>query len=216
MILPFAEWRARYTTYLKQRGMYRQGTTFRMDREQRPCVTSRDSHYISTLRQVHSILENAYDGRPEQEKDVWNLQRMAVPISLSLSNVTPSFHRTRQPWLRKTVKAYIRYCLTIHAEGTCRTRLQSLTCFSEFLMQERPRATSKTITRRLLLEYLSYLPARVCISVHKSHLLICETSSKRPRERLLPITAERTILTKRYRARPRHNLATSRLRFSTN
>ena len=32
MILPFAEWRARYTTYLKQRGMYRQGTTFRMDR----------------------------------------------------------------------------------------------------------------------------------------------------------------------------------------
>jgi integrase/recombinase XerD len=92
MIRPFAEWRARYTTYLKQRGMYRQGTTFRMDREQRPCVTSRDSHYISTLRQVHSILENAYDDRPEHEKDVWNLQRM-VPISLSLSNVTLSFHR---------------------------------------------------------------------------------------------------------------------------
>jgi hypothetical protein len=45
MILPFAEWRARYTTYLKQRGMYRQGTTFRMDREQRPCVTSRNSQY---------------------------------------------------------------------------------------------------------------------------------------------------------------------------
>src|ERR1700687_4647549 len=95
--VPFAEWRARYTTYLKHRGMYRQGTTFRMDREQRPCVTSRDSHYISTLRQVHSILENAYDDRPEHEKDVWNLQRMVVPISLSLSNVTLSFHRIRQP-----------------------------------------------------------------------------------------------------------------------
>ena len=36
MIRPFAEWRARYTTYLKERGMYRKGTTFRMDREQRP------------------------------------------------------------------------------------------------------------------------------------------------------------------------------------
>jgi hypothetical protein len=140
MILPFAEWRARYTTYLKQRGMYRQGTTFRMDREQRPCVTSRNSHYISTLRQVHSILENAYDGRPKQEKDVWNLQRMAVPISLSLSNVTLSFHRIRQPWLRKTVKAYIRYCLTIYAEGTSRTRLQSLTCFSEFRSELTPRS----------------------------------------------------------------------------
>lgn len=129
-------------------------------------MTSRDSHYISTLRQVHSILENAYDGRPEQEKDVWNLQRMAVPISLSLSNVTLSFHRIRQPWLRKTVKAYIRYCLPIYAEGTWRTRSQSLTCFSEFLMQERPRATSKTITRRLLLEYLSYLPARALAPDH--------------------------------------------------
>jgi hypothetical protein len=61
-----------------------------MDREQRPCVTSRDSHYISTLRQVYSILESAYDDRPEHEKDVWNPQRMAIPISLSLSNVTLS------------------------------------------------------------------------------------------------------------------------------
>jgi integrase/recombinase XerD len=194
MILPFAEWRARYTTYLKHRGMYRQGTTFRMDREQRPCVTSRDSHYISTLRQVHSILENAYDDRPEHEKDVWNLRRMAIPTSLSLSNVTLSFHRIRQPWLRKTVKAYIRYCLPIYAEGTCRTRLQSLTCFSEFLMQERPRGTAKAITRKLLIEYLSYLPTRVCISVRKSHLLnlrnFLETAA---RERWLPIAAERMI-----------------------
>jgi integrase len=194
MIRPFAEWRARYTTYLKQRGMYRQGTTFRMDREQRPCVTSRDSHYISTLRQVYSTLESAYDDRPEYEKDVWNLQRMAIPISLSLSNVTLSFHRIRQPWLRTSVKAYIRYCLPIYAEGTCRTRLQSLTCFSEFLMQQRPGVTAKTITRKLLLEYLSYLPTRVCVSVRKSHLLnlrnFLETAA---RERWLPIAAERMI-----------------------
>jgi integrase len=188
------EWRGLYTTYLRQRGMYHLGTTSRMNREQHPCVTARDSHYISTLRQLYSILESAYDDRPEYEKDVWNLQRMAVPISLSLSNVTLSFHRIRQPWLRKPVKAYIRYCLTICAEGTCRTRLQSLTCFSEFLMQERPRGTAKAITRKLLLEYLSYLPARVCVSVRKSHLLnlrnFLETAA---RERWLPIAAERMI-----------------------
>ena len=188
------EWRGLYTTYLRQRGMYHLGTTSRMDREQHPRVTSRDSHYISTLRQLYSILESAYDDRPEHEKDVWNLQRMAVPISLSLSNVTLSFHRIRQPWLRKPVKAYIRYCLTICAEGTCRTRLQSLTCFSEFLMQERPKGTAKAITRKLLLEYLSYLPARVCVSVRKSHLLnlrnFLETAA---RERWLPIAPERMI-----------------------
>jgi len=188
------EWRGLYTTYLRQRGMYHLGTTSRMNREQHPCVTARDSHYISTLRQLYSILESAYDDRPEHEKDVWDLQRMAVPISLSLSNVTLSFHRIRQPWLRKPVKAYIRYCLTICAEGTCRTRLQSLTCFSEFLMQERPRGTAKAITRKLLLEYLSYLPARVCVSVRKSHLLnlrnFLETAA---RERWLPIAPERMI-----------------------
>ena len=188
------EWRGLYTTYLRQRGMYHLGTTSRMNREQHPCVTSRDSHYISTLRQLYSILESAYDDRPEHEKDVWDLQRMAVPISLSLSNVTLSFHRIRQPWLRKPVKAYIRYCLTICAEGTCRTRLQSLTCFSEFLMQERPKGTAKAITRKLLLEYLSYLPARVCVSVRKSHLLnlrnFLETAA---RERWLPIAPERMI-----------------------
>jgi integrase len=188
------EWRGLYTTYLRQRGMYHLGTTSRMNREQHPCVTARDSHYISTLRQLYSILESAYDDRPEHEKDVWNLQRMAVPISLSLSNVTLSFHRIRQPWLRKPVKAYIRYCLTICAEGTCRTRLQSLTCFSEFLMQERPKGTAKAITRKLLLEYLSYLPARVCVSVRKSHLLnlrnFLETAA---RERWLPIAPERMI-----------------------
>jgi integrase len=174
--------------------MYHLGTTSRMNREQHPCVTARDSHYISTLRQLYSILESAYDDRPEHEKDVWDLQRMAVPISLSLSNVTLSFHRIRQPWLRKPVKAYIRYCLTICAEGTCRTRLQSLTCFSEFLMQERPKGTAKAITRKLLLEYLSYLPARVCVSVRKSHLLnlrnFLETAA---RERWLPIAPERMI-----------------------
>src|ERR1035438_3335135 len=82
----------------------------------------------------------------------------------------------------------------IYAEGTCRTRLQSLTCFSEFLMQERPRGTAKAITRKLLIEYLSYLPTRVCVSVRKSHLLnlrnFLETAA---RERWLPIAAERMI-----------------------
>ena len=93
------------------------------------------------------------------------------PHQFLLSNVTLSFHCIQQPWLRKAVKAYIRYCLPIYAEGTSRTRLQSLTCFSEFLMQERPRGTAKAITRKLLIEYLSYLPTRVCISVCKCHLL---------------------------------------------
>ncbi len=41
----FEAWRDKYRKYLKRRGMYNPGTTTRMDREQRPCVTPRDSAY---------------------------------------------------------------------------------------------------------------------------------------------------------------------------
>jgi hypothetical protein len=48
----FESWREKYRSYLKSRGMYSQGTTARMDGQQRRRVTPRDSAYISTLRQV--------------------------------------------------------------------------------------------------------------------------------------------------------------------
>jgi integrase/recombinase XerD len=61
-------------------------------------------------------------------------------------------------------------------------------------MSERPNGTAKAITRKLLIEYLSYLPRRVCISVRKSHLLnlrnFLETAA---REHWLPIADERMI-----------------------
>ena len=88
MIRPFAEWRARYTTYLKKRGMYRQGTTFRMDREQRPCVTSRDSHYISTLRQVYSIVSNGMDAPVKEASSVpeWQVQDQPLRMKESVQD----------------------------------------------------------------------------------------------------------------------------------
>lgn len=190
----FESWREKYRSYLKSRGMYSQGTTARMDRQQRRRVTPRDSAYISTLRQVFLILARAYDDRPEHEKDVWDLRRLSIPVSLSLSNTTLNFLLIRQRWLRKAVKAYLRYCLAIYAEGTCRTRLQSLTRFSEFLAQERPKATAKAITRKLLVEYLGYLPKRVGIAVRKTDVINVRTFLEvAARERWLPIRPERMI-----------------------
>ena len=84
--------------------------------------------------------------------------------------------------------------MAIYAEGTCRTRLQSLTRFSEFLAQERPKTTAKAITRKLLLEYLSYLPKRVCIAVRKTDVINVRAFLEIPaRERWLPIGSERMI-----------------------
>jgi hypothetical protein len=190
----FETWREEYRKYLKSRAMYSPGTTTRMDREQRPRMSPRDSAYVGTLRQVHLVLKNAYDDRPEHEKDVWDLQQLSVPVNLSLSNTTLNFHLIRQLWLRKAVKAYLRYCLPIYAEGTCRIRLQSLTRFSEFLAEKRPNATAKTITRNLLVEYLSYLVKRIGIAVRKNDVINVRTFLEISAcERWLPIGSKRMI-----------------------
>lgn len=190
----FETWREEYRKYLKSCGMYSPGTTARMDGKQRPRVSSRDSAFVGTLRQVHTILKSAYDDRPEYEKDVWDLRRMAIPVSLSLSNTTLNFRLIRQLWLRKAVKAYLRYCLAIYAESTCRTRLQSLTRFSEFLAEKRPNTTARAITRKLLVEYLSYLVKRIGIAVRKTDVINVRTFLEiSARERWLPIGSERMI-----------------------
>ena len=190
----FESWRAEYTSYLKSCGMYNQGTTMHMDGLQRARVTPRDSAYIGTLRQVFLVLERAYDDRPEHEKDVWDLRRMSIPVSPSLSDTTLNFSSIQQLWLRKAAKTYLQYCLAIYADGTCRTRLQSITCFSEFLSQEQPKATAKAITRKLLLKYLSYLPQRLSIATRKGNVINVRTFLEMAaREQWLPIGSEQMI-----------------------
>lgn len=187
-------WKSSYRAYLKRHGMYRMGTTSRMDGEQRPRVTPRDSAYISTLRQAYLILSNAYDDRVEQDKDIWDLKLMLTDHNPTRYFSTMNFLKVKQPWLRAAVKSYIAYSLPIYAEGTCRTRLQSLVCFSEFLSNERPRATARSITRSLLLRYLGYLPTRVCTGVRKNHVINLRTFLEIAyREQWLPTGPERLI-----------------------
>ena len=167
----FSVWRDLYRTYLTELGQYKMGTTSRMDREQRPRVTGRDSGFVSTLRQACILLRQAYDLRSNREKDIWDLKRMGVSTNLSQSNVTLSFFVIKQQWLRTAVKSYLSYSLPLYSESTCRTRVQSIACFSNFLATEKPRATTRSITRRLLLEYLSYLHGSVSAATCKNHVL---------------------------------------------
>jgi integrase len=187
-------WRRSYTAYLKRHGMYRLGSTRRMDGTQQPRVTPRDSAYISTLRQAYLLLSDSYDERPEQEKDVWDLRRLSMLHNPTLSPGPLNFLHIKQPWLRAATKSFLAYCLPIYAEGTCRSRLQSLVCFSEFLAINQPRATARCITRPLLLRYLGYLPQRVCTGTRKNHIINLRTFLEMAhRERWLPVGPERLI-----------------------
>ena len=188
------EWQELYRRYLIERGMYKPGRTTRMSGRQEPSVTPRDSPYVSLLRQALIVLAEAYDTRPAHGKDVWDLKGMGAITNLSQSNCKLSFLILRQDWLRSAVKAYVKYCLPLYSASTCRTRVQSLACFSDFLAGKHSRATARDITRRLLLDYLNYLQKRLGAATAKNHILnlrnFLEISH---REGWLPIGPERLI-----------------------
>ena len=190
----FHAWRSLYRTYLTDLGQYKTGTTSRMSGKQHPEVTARDSGFVSTLRQACKLLKRAYDPRPDREKDIWDLREMGVHTNLSLANVNLSFLVIEQEWLRSAVKSYMSYCLPLYLESTCRTRVQSLASFSRFLATERPRVTGRSVTRQLLLEYLSYLQRKVCKGTAKNHILNLRNFLEMShREEWLAIGPERLI-----------------------
>ena len=67
--LSFPEWQALYRKYLMGLGMYKPGTTNRMNGNQQPSITLRDSGYISLLRQASIMLAQPYDLRPAHEEE---------------------------------------------------------------------------------------------------------------------------------------------------
>jgi integrase/recombinase XerD len=194
MCLSFSEWQALYRKYLIEHGMYKPGTTKSMNGSQQPSITSRDSGYISLLRQASIMLADAYDLRPAHEKDIWDLKLMGVATNLSQSNVRLGFHIVQQEWLRKAVKLYLKYSLPLYSASTCHTRVTSLACFSNFMAEKRPRSTAKAITRRLLLDYLNYLQKRMRTGCAKNHILNLRNFLEMShREGWLPIGPERLI-----------------------
>jgi hypothetical protein len=103
------------------------------------------------------FIHQAYDLRSAHEKDIWDLKLMGATTNLSRTNVRLGFLIIRQEWLRDAAKLYLKYYLPLYSASTCRTRVQSLACFSNFLAEVKPQATAIDITRRLLLDYLNYL-----------------------------------------------------------
>jgi integrase/recombinase XerD len=194
MCLSFPEWQALYRKYLMGLGMYKPGTTNRMNGNQQPSITLRDSGYISLLRQASIMLAQAYDLRPAHEKDIWDLKLMGATTNPSRTNVRLGFLIVRQEWLRDAAKLYLKYCLPLYSASTCRTRVQSLACFSDFLAEVKPQATAKDITRRLLLDYLNYLQKRMRTGCAKNNVLNLRNFLEMShREAWLPVGPERLI-----------------------
>ncbi len=120
-------------------------------------VTQKDDPKISTLRGIYRTLQEAYDDRPESEKEIWDLRKLGVSLVKSARDHHLNFTFISQPWLRQATKSYIRYCLATQAGGTCRNKLKYINQFSGFLNQLTREIKPNDIDRPLIVEYLSHL-----------------------------------------------------------
>jgi site-specific recombinase XerD len=119
---------------------------------------------------------------------------MGITSVLSRSNVRLGFLIVRQEWLRDAAKLYLKYCIPLYSASTCRSRVQSIACFSNFLADIMPQATAKHITRGLLLDYLSYLQGKVRPGCAKNNVLNLRNFLEMAhREGWLSVGAERLI-----------------------
>jgi len=150
-------WVVSLRTWLVETGRYRRSTDKTLDSAQRPVIYPKDDHRVYLFRVLYRTVADAYDDRPEMEKDIWDLRKLGVSLNLSQAMYCLNFTVIIQPWLRTLAKSYFKYNLAIHSVGDCTGKLTALRHFSHFLAQDTPQAGVASLDRALILRYLSFL-----------------------------------------------------------
>lgn len=152
---------------------------------------------IVLLRSLYKTILDAYDDRPETEKDIWDVRKLGVTPNPTISVPTLNFTGISQPWLRHLAKKFIEYDLSIHPSGAGnRIRLGAVTHFSRFLAQQHPTLQASEINREHLVGFISYVRGTSWVAETKRLALVhlrtfLETCTYRlnvtelPRERLI-------------------------------
>ncbi len=83
----------------------------------------RENEIVRWFRQMYKIVADAYDDRPEVEKDIWDLHKMGLEMNLADTTHRLNFTLISQPWLRDLVKAYMRYNLAVHSPGDGKSKM---------------------------------------------------------------------------------------------
>lgn len=112
---------------------------------------------IRLIRQFYAILLDAYDDRPETEKDLWDLCKLGLKTDLTLDHHHLNFAPISQPWLRGLAKEYMQYNMALFSAGDCYHKLWAIRFFSRFLAQYDPTLQPPQIDRALIVRYIAYL-----------------------------------------------------------
>jgi len=107
---------------------------------------------------LYRTIVDAYDDRPETEKEIWDLRKLGVSLNLSVSNYRFNFTRISQLWLRALAKEYMKYNMAVHSAADCLGKLAAISHFSRFLATSAPHVQeAASIDRAVILTYLGVL-----------------------------------------------------------
>lgn len=151
------QWEMSFRSYLAEVGKLRDASysKFRGTGEK---TYFHESTQVSKFRQIYKKVEAFYaESTSEYDKDIWDIRNLGVFVNPSTSNYSLNFTKFNIPWLKKAVKQFIKYSLSVHSAGECQNRIGTLRRFSQFLAKANPSVKPEEIDRPLLLEYFSKL-----------------------------------------------------------
>jgi integrase/recombinase XerD len=154
------QWEESLQAFLIQNGKLRQVKSKHLLATQQYVEYQLSDRSIDLLRQLYGIIAQAYDDRPETEKDVWDVRAMGLAPDLLYGANHLDFTPITQPWLRSLAKEYLRYRTGTRSLGTCKARLSHIVSFSGFLSRKYPTVDASGIDRKIIAGYLSDLNER--------------------------------------------------------
>ncbi len=157
---PLDQWEMALRSSLVQAGQYRRRTGRELRADQTYVERWEEDSRIRLLRQIYTIVAQAYDDREETEKDVWDMRKLGVTLDLTRSGYLLNFAPISQLWLRSLAKTFMKYNLSVRSPADCLAKLQMLRAFSRFLSTHHPSLSIAEINRALIVSFISDLKAQ--------------------------------------------------------
>src|SRR5579871_251484 len=152
------EWELSLRTYLVKTGRYRTSQDRRLTAAQEVVEYQREDRSIRVFRLLYKIIWDAYDDRPELEKDVWDLQKMGVKLNPTrLHERRLNFTQVTQPWLRQLAKQFLAYRSSLRSAADCQHKITTIRSFSTFLRGYPRVRRASQVDRACIVDHIAYL-----------------------------------------------------------
>lgn len=166
------QWERSLHTYLMERGQVRGRVSRRLDKTQQYVEYRGQDERILFVRKVYAVVADAYDTRPDLDKEIWDLRKLGLMPYSTTSNFLLNFTNIHPPWLLDLAKRCIRQNLGLHSYGDAKAKIRAVRAFSEYLTIRHPAVTQPSdLTRAVMLDLPQYVRERGLKRSTCGHLL---------------------------------------------